>query len=1392
MQKTPKIVLKNVRKPEEKTPKIVLKNMKRPDEKTPSSSRKRKADNTDDSGEDSDVAPPKAKKGRADWVSRTSGINFFPSAPVIDKWMQAGSISKEDFTIPVAELKDKLLKLTNAIRQATDKNVRGRVLCTLFKALPSKAHYPDYFELIKNPICLNQIQTKIHGGKYASPKELREDVILLFNNAREYNVSGSQVFTDAEHLMAQFDVEYDKLKSEMMASKKKTTEIEEKKDRPLLKLIPPKRKDTPKKTPVGTEMEVDEQEETEQAKAQRKPAKVVPEVKPPEKDEDDIHLLFKAIEENNVKAADRILKKGVNPNYLFETTVDGKTLSWTPLHAAAYHARTRILDILVHGGASLDIGDTLYNNKALHWAVVGNGEGVAKRLVRTHHANRQPKNGKGQIPLELIPPGEPDAWKEILAPETVTPAKKESHAITPGSDKKGSESKGEASRPVREAREKRAVRERQKEEQEESTRHGKKLDSAAVAVEASKEKKAPSDVKIAGEARGFFGTKLRSMPYILQRPLSPPPDPRGSNQLLIPAGKGSGSRVTEAPSRLVKDIMFQVPDIDFSVSLGQDFRARAISVPSHAVKANVSVYAAPAPKGVFYSFCGKHNRQPLNLAPADDGHIGFALELVDGINAIEVTVAAYKGDGDDYLLLTTAKEDHQKLVFIIQKQSKRVHNINDVNFGIREAVAKKVPFSHNYLGTYKLPDDYHWLKDQTPGPGKREDILEHLKLENEYCADVHLKPNEVLINKLYEEFLARIKEDDEDVPAFKAPYWYYTKTTTGLQYKTYCRRFETMDAPEEEYLDPNKMKDEYIEIGAVKISSDQKTLAYSIDTVGDERFKIYLKNLENGDVKGPVAENCGGSIAWDNLNSSFYYDVIDEAQRMYAIKRHIIGGTEEDKFIYIEDDRKFMVSIWKTNSDRFILITSGSFKTTEVRYIDAQDPDAGCKLFCPRETGHKYDVEHHENRFLILTDGGGKYLNNKLQSCPLDNTSRGMWTDVIPYDPYRHIEEHMPFENFITLIERSDGLRRLRVVDAKNPSDNYLVDFPEDVFTVGSENLSVQNYKSNTYRFNYSSFLTPRQTWNYDFKTQERTLLKQIEIPGGFDSSAYTMKRIYADIPEETIVDAPFDTPVPKKIPITVLYKTDLFHKDGSNPCLLYGYGSYGVSIDPVFDTKKFSYVDRGFVYIVAHIRGGGENGRGWYETGKLMHKKNTFTDFVTAADYVVNEKYADRSKLVIEGRSAGGLLIGAVLNLRPDISKLAIAGVPFVDVINTMMDDTIPLTVNEYEEWGNPNEPEAFEYMLSYSPYENIKPGVLYPNLLILAGLTDPRVPYWEPSKWTAKLREIGVNENSNKESVHRIVYNCKMGSGHFGASGRYGYLKEIAADYAYVITEILGKEAS
>ncbi|KAJ3360335.1 hypothetical protein HDU91_004660 [Kappamyces sp. JEL0680] len=477
----------------------------------------------------------------------------------------------------------------------------------------------------------------------------------------------------------------------------------------------------------------------------------------------------------------------------------------------------------------------------------------------------------------------------------------------------------------------------------------------------------------------------------------------------------------------------------------------------------------------------------------------------------------------------------------------------------------------------------------------------------------------------------------------------------------------------------------------------------------------------------------------------------------------------------------------------FLFILAESSLTSEYHYIPTSDPTASLKVIRKRELGHKYSVEAQGQRFLIRSNGAKRFLNYRLFSCLRDAPDK--WDEVCPYDPLVELSDVTPFQSHIVLTERKDGMVKLRILDAhdgvldgSNASHDLVID--ETLYAVDTAPYSQLNYDSTVLRFSYSTPVANTKVVEYDMAKRTSTVLKEQPVPGNFVPSEYTMEKIYAPIPPEHQTVAPFNTPCPDKIPMSVLYKTSLFKGDGSNPLYLYGYGSYGISIDATFSASRISLVDRGFVFVIAHIRGGGDNGKAWYETGKFKHKKNTFLDFNICAKHLIEKKYTSSRVLCIEGRSAGGLLIGASLNMEPELYAVAVAGVPFVDVINTMMDDKIPLTINEYEEWGNPNAKDYFDYMLSYSPYDNIPADRQFPDLLIKAGLFDPRVAYWEPAKWLAKLRAMGVDKarhESKKDSL--LVLDCKMGSGHFGSSGRYAYLKEIAADYAFVVSRIQQK---
>ncbi|KAI9334293.1 peptidase S9A prolyl oligopeptidase domain protein beta-propeller [Obelidium mucronatum] len=699
-------------------------------------------------------------------------------------------------------------------------------------------------------------------------------------------------------------------------------------------------------------------------------------------------------------------------------------------------------------------------------------------------------------------------------------------------------------------------------------------------------------------------------------------------------------------------------------------------------------------------------------------------------------------------------------------------------------VARKQPTVHSHGPS----DNYHWMKDQTKGP-KKQEIIDYLEAENAYAKAIHLTPNAALSETLYNEFLSKIQETDKDVPFFRNPYWYYTKTIEGQQYSIYCRKRESLDAAEEEYLNINLIKDqEYLDIGATAVSPSHTLLAYSLDVAGDEEYKIHFKNLETGEeYPGDVLENTCGSVVWNKENTGVYYVTLDEIHRPCKLYHHILGtNPKDDVMLYHNTDEQFWTTIGRTTSGRFLILSLGSNQTSEIHYIDLDNPSAGLKCFCPREFRHRYEVEHQGDFFLILTDGGGKFLNKKLQRVSIQNTVREVWEDVIPYDPFRELVDVTPFESFTVIEERAEGILRMRVLEAANPNSSYLIPFEEEIFEATTASSRVQNYSSDVVRFVYTSQLTPTKTMEYNFKSKTSLLLKQKPVPGGFNPEPYTLKRVYVPIPESTRVKAPFDTPVADKIPVTLLYKTDLLRKDNKNKCYLYGYGSYGICLEPNFSSDIFSYVDRGIVVAYAHIRGGGDLGRGWYETGKFLHKKNTFTDFVACAEYLVAQGITRHELMAIEGRSAGGLLMGAVLNIKPDIAICATLGVPFVDVVSTMMDPTIPLTVNEYEEWGNPNEKEYFDYMMSYSPYDNIKPNTKYPNLFVKAGINDPRVQYWEPAKWVAKMRASNTDGGEADPNRSTLIFDCKMGSGHFGASGRYGYLKEKASEYAFVVTQL------
>ncbi|KAJ8330173.1 hypothetical protein O5D80_001744 [Batrachochytrium dendrobatidis] len=699
---------------------------------------------------------------------------------------------------------------------------------------------------------------------------------------------------------------------------------------------------------------------------------------------------------------------------------------------------------------------------------------------------------------------------------------------------------------------------------------------------------------------------------------------------------------------------------------------------------------------------------------------------------------------------------------------------------LKPPVAKKIPIQHEYHGV-KYSDDYHWLKDQSP-KNKKPEIIEYLEAENAYSKAFHYDKTKSLSETLYKEMIAKINENDSSVPVYKAPYSYYSQVVQGQQYRIFLRKKDTADAVEEVYLDQNKLEFEYQFMGDVSVSPDHKTLAYALDTTGSEHYTIFFKDLETG--KALTSETLegkfGSSIEWANDSKTVYLTTLDDIDRAANVVAFTVGAASKiPRLVFHEPDSKFNVGISKTTRYLFIYAVSGV--TSEVSYIDLTKEGSALKTFMPRVNKHKYIIADHGEYFVIMTNMGGKCLNNTLMVCHESNTDASAWTELTPYDPFRNIQDVLLFKDYLVIRAIVGGFEKIIVTPIANGKLTGKLDpiaIEHALYTANLHSLSHQNTKSNTVRYEISTPLIPSQVWEFDMATGTSTQLKEVKVPGEFDSSLYTLERIYVPIPETTKTEAPFNTPTPETIPVSIMYRKDLFKKDGTNPLHLYGYGSYGISIPTAYSAIQFPILDRGYVYAIAHIRGGGSCGKAWYETGKFKSKRNTFTDFIACSQELVKLQYTQHELMSIEGRSAGGLLMGAVVNMKPDIAHVVIAGVPFVDVINTMMDPTIPLTINEYEEWGNPNDKEYFEYMRSYSPYDNIPSDKQFPNILVKAGLNDPRVAYWEPAKWVAKMRALDVCRGKTQ-----ILLHCTMGAGHFGVSGRYARYMEVASDFAFLV---------
>jgi oligopeptidase B len=670
-------------------------------------------------------------------------------------------------------------------------------------------------------------------------------------------------------------------------------------------------------------------------------------------------------------------------------------------------------------------------------------------------------------------------------------------------------------------------------------------------------------------------------------------------------------------------------------------------------------------------------------------------------------------------------------------------------------VARVVPKADTTLGDVRV-DNYAWLRDdQRRNPA----VIAYLEEENRYT-EAMMRHTEPLQERLFQEMRGRIKETDLSVPERVGGYLYYTRTEAGKQYPIFVRRRGSMSAPEEVLLDQNRMAEgtRYFSLGAFEVSPDGRLLAFATDTTGAERYTLMVKEIATGRVLPDRMERVNGSVEWAADNRTLFYGRSDDANRPHQVLRHVLGATAADAVVATEPDELFSLDLGKTKDGAYLLVSSSSFGASEVRYLSAARPEGAFRVIRPRRADHLYEVEHHGGRFLIRTNEGAP--NFKLVSAPEGDPAR--WRDLVPTDPRVLLDGVEVFRTHLVLYQRQNAVRTMRVV-RPDGSGGYDVDFPEPVYTFRPGQN--REFDSPTVRFTYTSLVTPASVYDFDLARRTRELKKATEVLGGYDPSQYATERTWARAQDGTMV------------PVSLVYRKPLV-RDGRRPMLLYAYGSYGISTDPSFSSANLSLLDRGVVYAIAHIRGGQEMGRAWYDQGKLLNKRNTFTDFVAVAEHLARERYTSPERLAIRGGSAGGLLMGAVVNMRPDLFRAVVADVPFVDVINTMLDASIPLTTAEWLQWGNPSQPEYYAYMKSYSPYDNVERRA-YPAMLVTAGLNDPRVGYWEPAKWVAKLR-------AHKTDANPLLLRTNMGAGHGGASGRYDALRETAIRYAFILDQL------
>ena len=685
-----------------------------------------------------------------------------------------------------------------------------------------------------------------------------------------------------------------------------------------------------------------------------------------------------------------------------------------------------------------------------------------------------------------------------------------------------------------------------------------------------------------------------------------------------------------------------------------------------------------------------------------------------------------------------------------------LHSCNMKKNELVEPMAKKIDKILK-MHDHERNDEFYWLNERD-----NQEVIDYLNAENDY-RDAYMKDYKNLENELFEEIKSRIKEDDTSVPYLDNGYYYYTRYEKGKQYPIYCRKKDNLSNPEEILIDANKMSEghEYFRVGGINISPNNKIMAYSVDTVSRRLYTINFKNLESGEESSHSISNTSGGVTWANDNKTIFYNQKNtNTLRTERVMRHILNSDKNDEVVFFESDDEFNLYSYKSKSGKYIMVVSGKTISDEISFLSADSPNEDLKIFQKRIDGLEYSVDHFGDKWYIRTNMNGAQ-NFKLMQCNEEYTSSKNWKEFIQHRESVLLEGVEVFDDFMVITERENGQRRFNVI-SNNDGQSHYIDFEEEVFSVySSVNLEISSTK---FRYGYSSMTTPNSTIEYDMNSRKKTILKESEVMGGnFDKNNYESKLVWANARDG------------KKVPISLVYKKDTY-VEGKNPLLLYGYGSYGSTNSAGFSSVRLSLLDRGFVYAIAHIRGSQYLGRQWYEDGKMFNKKNTFWDFIDSAKYLGENNYVDKNQIFAMGGSAGGLLMGAVTNMEPEVFKGIIAGVPFVDVVTTMLDETIPLTTFEFDEWGDPKDKDSYFYMLSYSPYDQVEEKD-YPAIFITTGYHDSQVQYFEPAKWIARLRD----RRTNKKPL--LMY-CNMDAGHGGASGRFEAYKETAMEYAFLIS--------